>query len=72
MHLDASTTLREGRTVKTEQTYEINEDQRDWLEDMARRHDLPSASKALRVLIDFAIQDCESKEIFEEVRCRHC
>ena len=30
--------------------------QKEWLDEMAAKHSLPDASKALRVLIDYAIE----------------
>ncbi|MCA9689642.1 MAG: hypothetical protein R3A51_09930 [Nannocystaceae bacterium] len=43
-----------------------------WLEEMAARYDLPDADKALRVLVEYAMQDGDADEIFENVRCHHC
>ena len=58
--------------AKVEVTYEVQEDQAAWLEEMATNYNLPDASKALRVLLDFAMQDGDEKVIFETIRCRHC
>lgn len=51
---------------------EIEEDQSNWLENMAKQYDLPHASKALRVLLDYAIEEADEKEIFGKVRCLRC
>jgi hypothetical protein len=59
-------------TTKVTQTYTLHAEQKAWLEAMAAAHALPDASKALRVLLDFAIQDGNEEEIFETIRCRHC
>jgi hypothetical protein len=57
---------------KVEETYRIETDQQEWLEAMARAHQLPDASKALRVLLDFAMEEGDPQSIFGSVRCRHC
>ncbi len=58
--------------TKIDQTYTVEADQQQWLETMARQYDLPDASKALRILIDFAIQDGDEAAIFETIRCLRC
>jgi hypothetical protein len=52
--------------------FEICGDHKEWLDAMASKHGLPDADKALRVLLDFAIEDGNEAEIFENIRCRHC
>lgn len=44
-----------------------------YLEEMAKKYDLPDVSKAIRCLINFAREEqAEEKRIFEEIRCGHC
>ena len=59
--------------VNEEYTVELKPRQHTYLEQMAKKYELPDASKALRCLIDFAYQksDLES-EMFETVRCLDC
>lgn len=57
---------------KVSETYEIEADQRDWLAQMAQEYNLRNPSKALRVLLDFAIEDGDRAEIFEKIRCTRC
>jgi hypothetical protein len=57
---------------KVEERFEIEADQKAWLEDMAREHGLPDASKALRVILDFARTDGDLQQIFGEIRCFRC
>ena len=59
--------------IKTEQTYELNEDVIEWLKDMADEYDLPDESKALRIVVDYVMNgDVDLDEVFEEIRCNHC
>ncbi|MEM7229509.1 MAG: hypothetical protein AAF432_11930 [Planctomycetota bacterium] len=52
---------------------ELKPAQMDYLRDMARKYDLPDEHKAIRCLIDFAMQEsAHEKAIFEEIRCLHC
>ena len=52
--------------------FEIEADQQAWLEEKAAAHKLADASKALRVLLDFAMIDGDEAEIFEKIRCTRC
>lgn len=58
--------------AKVDVSYQVQPDQQKWLEDMAAAHNLPDADKALRCLLDFAMEDGDPKAIFETIRCRHC
>ena len=59
---------------KLEQTFEIESTHLEWLEGIADEYSFMDASKALRVLLDFAIQDGDQNLIFadENMRCRYC
>lgn len=68
--------ISEGQIVKdkNEVSVELESDQLAWLDQIVIDYDLPDESKALRVLIDYAIQDVDADLIFspETMRCRHC
>ncbi len=54
-------------------TLELKEHQHTYLEAVADRHNLPDASKAIRCLINYAMQHPDKeKEIFDEIRCLDC
>ena len=57
---------------KVTEAFTIEQDHKPWLEAMAEAHNLPDASKALRVLLDYAITDGDEGEIFGKIRCMHC
>ncbi|MEM7126021.1 MAG: hypothetical protein AAF702_06825 [Chloroflexota bacterium] len=57
---------------KIEITTEIQRDQTEWLEEMAKKYELPDSAKVLRVLLDYAMQDGDEDEIFDTIRCNHC
>lgn len=59
--------------MNTERTIELKDHQMHYLEEMAKKHDLPDVSKAVRCLINFAVanENLESK-IFDEIRCMDC
>jgi hypothetical protein len=52
--------------------FEIEADQLEWLKAMAESYSLPDASKALRVVLDHAMQDADEDQIFMAIRCRRC
>jgi hypothetical protein len=55
-------------------TLELKESQFQYLSRMAQKHDLPDEGKALRCLVNYALEQNESveKDIFEEIRCLDC
>lgn len=57
---------------KITQEFEINDDHAAWLTTIAGKYNLPDASKALRVLIDFAQSDGDPDLIFNTIRCNRC
>ncbi len=54
------------------ENFEIEADQLDWLKAMAESYSLPDASKALRVVLDHAMQDADEDQVFMAIRCRRC
>ena len=59
---------------KVEQTFEIESEQSQWLGEVAGEYGLADEDKALRVLLDFAMEDGDKDLIFatENMRCRFC
>jgi hypothetical protein len=57
---------------KVVEPFEIEADQLEWLKSMAETYSLPDASKALRVVLDYALQDADEEQIFMAMRCRRC
>tara|TARA_B100001750_G_C15058967_1_gene375306 strand:+ start:105 stop:299 length:195 start_codon:yes stop_codon:yes gene_type:complete len=59
---------------KTELTINLESDHLDWLSEIIQDYDLPDESKAIRILLDYAIQDADKDGIFspDNIRCRHC
>lgn len=58
--------------AKMEMTFQVNADAGDMLARIVARYNLPDASKALRILLDFAATDGDWDEIFAKPRCRRC
>ena len=60
--------------AKVSISIEVEDEQADWLTENAVEYGLADQSKALRVLLDYAIQDVESDLIFSDdnSRCRLC
>jgi Arc/MetJ-type ribon-helix-helix transcriptional regulator len=52
---------------------ELDQHMMAFLEDMVQRYELPDTSKALRILITYAMDpETERDRIFEDVRCFDC
>ena len=57
---------------KTTESFEVNEQHVTWLDEMAKKHDLPDRDKALRALLDYAMTDGDEEDIFTKIRCHQC
>lgn len=57
---------------KVVEALEIEADQLAWLKDMAASYGLKDASKALRVVLDYAMMDADEDDVFGSMRCRRC
>ena len=57
---------------KTTYNYELVDDQAAFLAEMAKTYDLPDPDKALRILIDYAMDAGDRDTIFNTVRCLRC
>ncbi len=54
-------------------TLELTARQFQYLNDMAKKHHLPDASKALRCLVNYAMTEtAKEQEIFQTIRCADC
>jgi hypothetical protein len=54
-------------------TVELDKHMMAFLEDVAQQYELPDASKALRVLITYAMDpETERDRIFADIRCFDC
>ena len=55
------------------QRVELEPPQLRYLETMMTRHAIPDVSKAVRILVNFAMAAPDQEEsIFKKTRCRHC
>ena len=57
---------------KETHTYELNDDHAEWLKEMAEKYMLDDEGKALRIVLDYVMQEADHDEVFEEMRCHHC
>ena len=68
--------LKRGTALKnkTDLEFAIEEDHMNWLEENVAEYSLEDESKALRVLIDYAMEEVDPEHIFasENMRCKHC
>ncbi len=54
-------------------TVELDKHMMAFMEDMAQQYEIPDASKALRVLITYAMDpETERDRIFADIRCFDC
>lgn len=51
---------------------EVQEDALIFLSEMAKKYEMPDRDKALRALLDYAMQDGDAEAIFGEIRCLRC
>jgi len=58
--------------IKTEQKYELNENHVGWLKEMAEKYALFDEDKALRIVLDYVMDEADLTTVFTEIRCNHC
>ena len=59
--------------MRQEYEIELKEFQKEYLSNMAEKYDLPDMGKAIRCLIDYAIDDDSlENDIFKLERCHSC
>jgi len=60
-------------SVSQEYTVTLKKRQYEYLTTMANKHDLADADKALRCLINFAVEETQQEDsIFNQIRCQDC
>lgn len=57
---------------KTEHALELNNGHVAWLNKMQENYGLFDADKALRIVLDYVMEEVDPAIIFEEVRCNRC
>ncbi|MCH2355790.1 MAG: hypothetical protein MK319_03785 [Pseudomonadales bacterium] len=57
---------------KTQQEFELNDDHVAWLQEMTEKYGLFDEDKALRVVLDYVMEEAEQSTVFENIRCNHC
>lgn len=59
--------------MRQEYEIELKDFQNEYLSEMVKKYDLADNGKAVRILIDFAIEKADVEaEIFQEERCHSC
>lgn len=58
--------------IKVEQTFELNDDHIAWLKAMTEKFSIDDEAKALRIVLDYVMDEAEPETVFEEIRCNHC
>jgi hypothetical protein len=55
-------------------TFEIRSDQADWIAEQVQEFNLPDQSKALRILLNYALEEADAQTVFSKnnTRCRYC
>ena len=58
--------------IKTEQKFELNDDHVEWLKEMSEKYALFDKDKALRIVLDYVMDEADQATVFENIRCNHC
>jgi len=58
--------------IKEEHTYDLNADHIAWLKEMNEKFSIDDESKALRIVLDYVMEEAEQETVFEVIRCNHC
>lgn len=57
---------------KIERAFTVQPGHVKWLEEMAARYEIEDVSKAMRIVLEYAMREGDEETIFEEVRCHYC
>jgi hypothetical protein len=52
--------------------FEINTDMKEMLEEAMRNYKIRDESKALRIVLDYVMEEGDMDRIFKKIRCRRC
>ena len=65
--------LQKALAMSSEISVSLHQEQIEYLVEIGQKYNLPDAGKAIRCLLNFAIEKPEQADaIFTEVRCRAC
>ena len=70
---ESVTPLQKALAMSSEVSVSLHQEQIEYLVEVGQKYNLPDAGKAIRCLLNFAIEKPEQADaIFSEVRCRAC
>jgi hypothetical protein len=58
--------------IKEAHSFELNDDHVEWLKKMTEKFSLDDEGKALRIVLDYAMEEADQETVFEVIRCNHC
>jgi len=58
--------------IKSEHSFELNDDHVEWLKEMTEKFSLEDVGKALRIVLDYVMEGADQETVFEVIRCNHC
>ncbi|HEB27764.1 MAG TPA: hypothetical protein ENI05_08305 [Porticoccus sp.] len=58
--------------VKVEHTFDLNEDHIAWLKGMTDKFSIEDEGKAMRIVLDYVMEEAALETVFEVIRCNHC
>ena len=58
--------------IKQTQEIELNENHLQWLTSMTEKYGLSDNDKALRIILDYVMDEADQTVVFTEIRCNHC
>lgn len=58
--------------IKTTCKVELNQSHVDWLKEMMALYGLFDEDKALRIALEYVMEEADQEAVFTEVRCNHC
>ncbi len=58
--------------IKTKHSFDLNDDHVEWLKEMTEKFSLEDVGKALRIVLDYVMEEANQETVFEVIRCNHC
>lgn len=57
---------------KDKYSFDLNDDQATWLQEMVNQYTLEDKSKAVRIVLDYIKEEANLDDVFQKIRCSHC
>ena len=70
--MTAASPITHGGYVNDGTEFHLHPDQLAWIDEMTTTYKLPDKHKALRIILQFVLEEGDRDQVFTEIRCANC